>query len=144
MFLKVILNLIFIFFLMNCSHEAIYSGKIINQDDFNNVNFKNKDSLVKKLGLPSYIDPIEKKYFYYYEKKQRNFSYNNNKNEYSYIFVFRFNEEDLIIDTQSYNLKNKNEVKLIKNETPNNIIKRGLLEKIFGGVGTQQELPTTP
>ena len=129
---------------MNCSQETIYSGKIINQDDFNNLNFKNKDSLVKKLGLPSYIDPIEKKYFYYYEKKQRNFSYNNNKNEYNYIFVFKFNEEDLIIDTQSYNLKNKNEVKLIKNETPNNIIKRGLLEKIFGGVGTQQELPTTP
>ena len=24
------------------------------------------------------------------------------------------------------------------------LVKRGLLEKIFGGVGTQQELPTTP
>ena len=29
-------------------------------------------------------------------------------------------------------------------KTSNEIVKRGLLEKIFGGVGTQQELPTTP
>ena len=29
-------------------------------------------------------------------------------------------------------------------KTSNEIVKRGLLEKIFGGVGTQQELPTAP
>ena len=35
-------------------------------------------------------------------------------------------------------------IKLADDKTSNEIIKRGLLEKIFGGVGTQQELPTTP
>ena len=40
-----------------------------------------------------------------------------------------------------------NQIKNIKfsnDKTSNEIVKRGLLEKIFGGVGTQQELPTTP
>ena len=35
-------------------------------------------------------------------------------------------------------------IKLSKDKTSNELIQRGLLEKIFGGVGTQQELPTTP
>ena len=34
--------------------------------------------------------------------------------------------------------------KFSDDKTSNEIIQRGLLEKIFGGVGTQQELPTTP
>ena len=33
---------------------------------------------------------------------------------------------------------------LILDKTSNELIKRGLLERIFGGVGTQQELPTSP
>ena len=41
------------------------------------------------------------------------------------------------------NLQNKNEISLAKDETSNNIVERGLIEKIFGGVGPQQ-LPTTP
>ena len=37
-----------------------------------------------------------------------------------------------------------NNVKFSSDKTSNEIVRRGLLEKIFGGVGTQQELPTTP
>ena len=35
-------------------------------------------------------------------------------------------------------------IKFSDDKTSNQIVKRGLLEKIFGGVGPQQELPTTP
>ena len=35
-------------------------------------------------------------------------------------------------------------INLSDDKTSNEIVKRGLLEKIFGGVGAQQELPTTP
>ena len=37
-----------------------------------------------------------------------------------------------------------NNIKFSDDKTTNEVVKRGLLEKIFGGVGTQQELPTTP
>ena len=33
---------------------------------------------------------------------------------------------------------------MLKDKTTNEVVRRGLLEKIFGGVGTQSELPTTP
>ena len=36
------------------------------------------------------------------------------------------------------------DIKFVKDQTSNEIVRRGLIEKIFGGVGTQQELPTTP
>ena len=51
----------------------------------------------------------------------------------------RIASEKLVFD-----IKDINEINLTKEKTTNKIIKRGLLEKIFGGVGTQQELPTTP
>ena len=68
------------------------------------------------------------------------------KNEiyYSYLFIFSFDKNDKIINSSVYNLKNKKEFEIVKEQTENQIIRRGLLEKIFGGVGTQQELPTTP
>jgi len=43
-----------------------------------------------------------------------------------------------------YNTKDIKNIEIINEKTSNEIVKRGLLEKIFGGVGTQQELPTTP
>ena len=51
---------------------------------------------------------------------------------------------DQITDTKVFNTKEIKKVNFSKDKTSNEIIKRGLLEKIFGGVGTQQELPTSP
>ena len=53
-------------------------------------------------------------------------------------------ENNKIIDTKVFNTKDIKNIKFRDDKTSNSIIKRGLLEKIFGGVGTQQELPTTP
>ena len=54
------------------------------------------------------------------------------------------NENDQIIETKVFNTKDIDTIKFSDDKTSNQIVKRGLLEKIFGGVGTQQELPTTP
>ena len=53
-------------------------------------------------------------------------------------------ENDKIIESKAYDTKNVESIKFSNDKTSNDIIQRGLLEKIFGGVGTQQELPTTP
>ena len=127
----------------NCSNKITYSGKIINQDDLNDINFENKNKLISKLGYPSYIDPIENKFFYYSEVSEKK-SILKKEIKYSYVFVFRINENDQIVETNVYNTKNIESIKFSEDKTSNEIIKRGLLEKIFGGVGTQQELPTTP
>ena len=131
-----------LFFLLNCSNETIYSGKILNQDNLEDLNFENKKNLILKMGYPSFIDPIENKFFYYSEKKSKKSAFNNKIN-YSYIFVFKFDKDDLIVKSNVYDLKNKRDIKLIEDETKNEIVKRGLIESIFGGVGTQQEIPNS-
>tara|TARA_Y100000768_G_C23845403_1_gene618263 strand:+ start:255 stop:683 length:429 start_codon:yes stop_codon:yes gene_type:complete len=136
--------LIFVFLItVSCSKETIYSGKILNQEDLNDLNFKNKNNLLKIWGNPSYIDPIEKKFFYFSEKKQKK-SIFKDKIEYSFVFIFKFDDKDKILASKVYDLKNMENVELIKEETKIDIVKRGLLERIFGGVGPQTELPTTP
>ena len=135
--LKYILCFFIFLILAACSEKTIYSGKIINQDDLENINFKNKENLLNQLGYPSFIDPIENKFFYYSEKRNKK-SVFKNKINYSYVFVFKFNSSDLIISTNVYDLKNAENLKLVKDETSNEIIQRGLIERIFGGVGPQQ------
>ncbi len=140
---KFLCILIISIFICNCSNETIYSGKILNQEKFKNINFENKQKLVNSLGEPSFIDPIEKKYFYYSEKKQKS-SFSKEKIEYSLIFVFEFDKNNQIISSKVYDLQNKKSINIIENEITSQIVKKGLIEKIFGGVGAQQELPTTP
>ena len=140
--IKFFLLCITIYIFTGCSEQTIYSGKIINQENLENLKASNKNELIERFGNPSFIDPIQNKLFYYTEKVKEN-SFFNKKTEYSYLFVFTVDENDHIISQKAYNLQNKNEISLAKDETSNNIVERGLIEKIFGGVGPQQ-LPTTP
>ena len=140
---KFILYICIFFVLANCSNKITYSGKILNQDELKDINFENKSKLINKLGTPSYIDPIENKFFYFSEVSKKK-SIFKKEIKYSYIFVFEMNKYDQITSTKVFNTKEIENVKFSKDKTSNEIIKRGLLEKIFGGVGTQQELPTLP
>ena len=135
---KLILFINLIFAIISCSQpKLIYSGKIINQNNLNNLNISTKSDLIKNLGEPSFIDPIENMYFYYSEKiKEDNFF--SKKKEYSYIFVFEFDQNDNVIEKKVLNLNEVQKTKINKMRTSNKIVKRGLIEKIFGGVGTQK------
>ena len=130
-------------FLANCSNKTIYSGKILNKDDLKDINFTNKEKLISSLGKPSYIDPIDKKYFYFSEKSQKR-SVFKKQIEYSYVFVFELDGNENIVNSSVYNIKDLKNIQLSNEKTSNEIVDRGLLEKIFGGVGTQQEIPTSP
>ena len=140
---KIFFYICIFFILSNCSNKTTYSGKILNNEELEEINFTNKERLINKLGNPSYIDPIENKFFYFSEKSEKK-SIFNKEVKYSYVFVFKIDENDQIINSQVFNIKDIKDVKLSKDKTTNEIVRRGLLEKIFGGVGTQQELPTTP
>jgi len=131
------------FILANCSNKTTYSGKILIDEELKEINFTNKKKLISKLGYPSYIDPIENKYFYFSEKSEKK-SIFSKEVKYSFVFVFKIDDNDKIINSEVFNIKDIKDVKISKDKTTNEVVKRGLLEKIFGGVGTQQELPTTP
>tara|TARA_B100000963_G_C22268400_1_gene511643 strand:- start:148 stop:576 length:429 start_codon:yes stop_codon:yes gene_type:complete len=140
---KLIFYICIFFILANCSNKTIYSGKILDKEELEDINFINKEKLITKLGNPSYIDPIENKYFYFSEKSEKK-SLLKKQITYSYVFVFKIDMYDQIIDTKVYNTKDIKNIKFSEDKTSNEIVRRGLLEKIFGGVGAQQELPTSP
>ena len=60
------------------------------------------------------------------------------------LLVFEFNLEEKIKSIDVYNLEDEKDIAIVKEKTKNNLIERGLIEKIFGGVGTAQELPNNP
>ena len=140
---KYLIYICVFFILANCSNKTIYSGKIISQDDLESINFENKENLISKLGYPSYIDPIQNKFFYFSEKSKKK-SVFRKKIEYSYIFVFDLDDDEKIINTKVFDIKEIENINFTNDKTSNTLIKRGLLERIFGGVGIQQDLPTTP
>ena len=136
---KLFLLINLIFAIISCSQPHLtYSGKIIDQK---NLNISNKNYLVKNFGQPSVIDPIENKYFYYSEKTKEN-NFFSKKKEYSYIFVFEFDQNDNVVEKKVLNLNELQKTKINSIRTTNQIIERGLIEKIFGGVGTQK-VPNT-
>ena len=128
-------------YIFGCVEKTTYSGKIITNDDLD-LNILNKNELINKFGQPSYIDNLSNKYFYFTEKKKETNFYKK-KIEYSYLFVFEINNNDQIVNSESINLLKDKNHKYRKIETTNNIIKRGLLETIFGGIGTDP-MPNSP
>ena len=128
-------------YIFGCVEKTTYSGKIITNDDLD-LNILNKNELINKFGQPSYIDNLSNKYFYFTEKKKETNFYKK-KIEYSYLFVFEINNNDQIVNSESINLLKDKNHKYRKIETSNNIIKRGLLETIFGGIGTDP-MPNSP
>jgi outer membrane protein assembly factor BamE (lipoprotein component of BamABCDE complex) len=128
-------------YILGCVEKTTYSGKIITNDDLD-LKILNKNELINKFGQPSYIDSLSNKYFYFTEKKKKTNFYDN-KIEYSYLFVFEVNDNDKIVKSESINLLKEKNHKYLKIQTSNNIIKRGLLESIFGGIGANP-MPNSP
>ena len=128
-------------YILGCVEKTTYSGKIIHKDNFD-VQVLNKKELLNKFGQPSYIDNLLNKYFYFTEKRQSKNFYENNI-IYSYLFVFELDKEDRIVKMETIDLQLEANHKYKKEETDSNIIKRGLLEKVFGGIG-QNRLPNSP
>ena len=140
-FIKIIIIVILSQYIFGCVEKTTYSGKIINNDDLD-FKISNKNELINKFGQPSFIDILSNKYFYFTEKtKETNFY--NKKIEYSYLFIFEINDDDIIVNSESINLLEEKNHKYRKIQTSNNIIKRGLLESIFGGIGASP-VPNSP
>ena len=138
--------LLYIFLIVNinyiigCAEKIKYTGKINNfKNEYSNL--QNKEEVLNELGFPNHIDPINKNYIYFSEKEiVKNFYEVELVNRDTIVFIF--NKDDEVVEI---NLYNKNEFKNFKNKKDkieNNLIKRGLIEKIFGGIG-KQTLPNT-
>ena len=141
MFIKKAFLTFIILLLISCSEKTTYTGLILNEN-INDFEINNKNDLISLLGEPNYIDPIENNYYYFSEK-------NISKNQLSketidrLILVFYFDDKDNIINKKRLNLKKEKKINISENSIKNNLIKKGIIEKIFGGVSAQPSIPTT-
>ena len=139
LFRSFLVSLLFILF-VGCSEKISYSGKVIHYDSFNYTIMTNKNEVLNKIGQPNFIDPIEKKYYYFSEKKNvKNFF--EKKIENRIMLVFEFDENDTIKSITKFDLSDQKSINFIKDTTSHELIQRGLIEKIFGGVGSS--VPST-
>ena len=123
-----------ILLITNCSEKISYSGIILNEKNLQLEDLQNKEQIISKIGKPNYIDPIENKYYYFTEKKNI-VNFFNQEIESRNIIVFMFNNNDDIINIYEYDLENEEKISYKDETTSHDIIEKGLLEKIFGGVG---------
>ena len=131
---KLIPLIILIFLFLGCTENISYSGKILTKDPVNYYSFNTKQDIIENLGNPSYIDPIEKKY-YYFTEKIINKNFYDNKLDNRTLIVINFNKDESINSIKEYDLTDQKNTEIINDTTPNNLIKQGLVERIFGGVG---------
>ena len=140
-FFRLLLVLMILIFFVSCNEKILYTGKILYEENYDYAKLKNKEEVIDSLGNPNFIDPIEKKYYYFSEKQYvKNFFKQEISNR--IIIVFVFNENETIELVSRYDLSDKQDLKNIKDSTPNKLIKRGLMEKILGGIGNP--VPSTP
>ena len=134
-YLKVIIFILMLFIILSCVETKSYSGKLIDEN-FKYDSLLNKTQVTSKLGQPNFIDPIENKYYYYFEKRI-NKNIFDSRIEKRTMIVFNFEENENVQSFNQYNLNQEQQIKFIKDKTKNNLIDRGLIEKIFGGIGKQ-------
>ena len=141
MIIKKTILIFFLLLIVSCSEKVTYTGLIIDEKiDYSKI--KDKDNLLKLLGRPNYIDPIENNFYYFSEK---NISKNRltKKTVDRLILVYYFDNENNIIDTKRFNLDDEKIINISDKRIKNNLIKKGLIEKIFGGVSSHPAIPNT-
>ena len=141
MIIKKTILIFFLLLIISCSEKITYTGLIIDEK-INYLEINNKNDLLKLLGQPNYIDPIENNFYYFSEK---NISKNSltKKTVDRLILVYYFDDENNIINTKKLNLDDEKIINISENRIKNDLIKKGLIEKIFGGVSSQPSIPTT-
>ena len=141
MLIKKAILLFFLLLIISCSEKITYTGLMIDEK-INNLEINNKNDLLKLLGQPNYIDPIENNFYYFSEK---NISKNRltKKTVDRLILVYYFDDQNNIINSKELNLDDEKTINISENRIKNNLIKKGLIEKIFGGVSAQPSIPTT-
>jgi len=60
------------------------------------------------------------------------------------VIVFNFKKNGNVESFKQYDLNQEQQITFIKDKTKNDLIERGLIEKIFGGVGKTKSFNTSP
>ena len=141
MILQKTILIFFLLLIISCTEKVTYTGLKIDEK-INNLEIDNKNDLLELLGQPNYIDPIENNFYYFSEKNISKNSLTKNTVD-RLILVYYFDDENNIINTKKLNLDDEKTINISENRIKNDLIQKGLIEKIFGGVSAKPTIPTT-
>ena len=123
----------------SCTTSIQKSGKIDSNKYLMEFEGLNKIQIIEILGEPSSIDNLTNTYMYMSEVTETKNIFNNKVISRN-IYVIQFDKNNNYQTTNKYEFDSKNEIKISKKITNDEIIKTGYIEKIFGGVGKKQSL----
>ena len=101
-YFKIIIAIPILLSILSCVESKTYSGKL-TVENIKYDTLLNKNQVTLNLGQPSFVDPIENKYYYYFEKKiNKNFF--NSRIERRTMIVFDFKDNGDVKSLNQYNL----------------------------------------
>jgi outer membrane protein assembly factor BamE (lipoprotein component of BamABCDE complex) len=100
-----------------------------------------KSTVMARMGSPSTTANFGANDWYYITALQQNFAYFKPKTTARKITVVRFNTDDVVASVDQFGLEKGKVINYSGQKTPTRGRELGLLEQIFGTVGTQLPIP---
>lgn len=101
------------------------------------VGVDTKASVLSRLGSPSTTAVFDESSWYYISSSQRRLAFYNPRTVDRQVLVVRFNEDDTVAAVDRYGIERGQIVAYNNDATPTRGRELGLLEQIFGNVGTR-------
>jgi outer membrane protein assembly factor BamE (lipoprotein component of BamABCDE complex) len=100
-----------------------------------------KSTVMARMGSPSTMGTFGQTDWYYITTLQQNFAYFKPKTTARKVTVVRFNADDVVASVDQFGLEKGRVINYADQKTPTRGRELGMLEQIFGTVGTQLPIP---
>lgn len=100
-----------------------------------------KATVMARMGSPSTTGAFAQTDWYYITTLQQNFAYFKPKTAARKVIVVRFNADDVVSTVDQFGLEKGRVINYASQTTPTRGRELGILEQIFGTVGTQLPIP---
>ena len=146
--IKFIILFFSIFFINNCSGNKVtnYHGikSLENKYEVIQLNFDNKNDLIKIIGPPSTISDFNINKWFYFERLKTNQSIlklGTQKIKKNNILIVEFNNKGVVKDKKLLNLDNMNDLKYLKTTTEKEFKNSNVLYGVFSSLREKINAP---
>ena len=137
-FKKIPFLLFTLLFLGSCLARTENSGYSFDLTDYKiKKGISSKDEIIKNMGSPTLISSNNDEVFWiYFEEKIRKLLFFKPTTVSRKITLITFNQNNIVKEVSNYSLSDEKNIKFSDKKTAVTEIKKGLLEDLFGNIGT--------
>lgn len=96
----------------------------------------NRDSVMRTLGRPSFESQFNQGEWYYFSRETRQLGFNRPKAKDQMVLVVQFDQNGTVTGVTRRGLEQVVDINMVRDKTPTLGRKSGLLEDIFGNIGS--------